>query len=192
MSKRTRLLLKLGVPAGATLVVLAVAGFFLIPRVLGHYFWGPETFFRSAPEQPVGFTHVTHAQTLGIDCTFCHRTATTSAAATIPAVEQCMFCHQVVGRDNPEVQKVLEAWEQGNPIQWVRVHRLPDHVHFVHEAHLRVGIQCSDCHGDVGSMEQVRQVRSLRMGDCVDCHRKGVTFNDEPITGPTDCVTCHY
>ena len=131
-----------------------------------------------------------HVQQVGLDCQFCHRTASTSEAAGIPAVEQCQFCHAPLridgsgtgGRkESAEIQKVVNATE---PIDWVRVHRLPDHVQFIHEPHIRAGFDCSTCHGDVGSMERVRQVRNLKMRDCVDCHRAN--------NAPTDCATCHY
>ncbi|MBI4308344.1 MAG: cytochrome c3 family protein [Chloroflexi bacterium] len=142
----------------------------------------------AGPVQPIFFQHSVHAGTLQIQCTFCHRNAEQGAAATVPAVEQCMFCHNVAGKALPEVQKVLAAWADGDPqkqtpIDWIRVHRVPDHVKFAHEPHIRAGFECSTCHGAVETMDQVRQVRPLNMSDCVTCHRQ----ND----APTDCVTCH-
>ena len=104
-----------------------------------------------------------------------------------------MSCHKVIGDGLPEVEKLRDYHESGRPIDWVRVHRVPDHVHFVHESHVkyfseRDGIAASEtcvlCHQDVGSMTKVKQVRSLKMGDCVDCHREN--------EAPTDCTTCHY
>ena len=145
------------------------------------------------PDQPIAFPHTVHVQDLGLDCTFCHRNVTKAAAATIPATGLCMTCHQVVGDDNPEVEKLRDTFAAGRPIDWVRVHRLPDHVRFVHEAHIRFFSEkdnvapsavCSTCHGDVASMVKVKQVRSLKMGDCVNCHRDW--------EAPTDCTTCHY
>lgn len=145
------------------------------------------------PTQPIQFPHPVHVQQIGLDCTFCHRNVTTGAAATVPAVALCMSCHVSVGDGNLEVEKLRRFHENERPIDWVRVHRVPDHVHFVHEAHIRFfterdGIQasatCQLCHGDVGQMTKVRQARSLKMGDCVDCHREN--------SAPTDCSTCHY
>ena len=180
--------------------------------------------FDEGPDQPIAFPHTVHVQDIGLDCTFCHRNVTVGEAATIPAVGLCMSCHIVVGEGNPEVEKLRSAHDLGRPIDWKRVHRLPDHVQFVHEAHIRrfsgtktvvdtvrdtenevrlaeakkirpgarVGdtlevlpsATCSICHGDVGSMTKVKQVRSLKMGDCVDCHREN--------SAPTDCSICHY
>ena len=149
--------------------------------------------FNEGPDQPIAFPHTVHVQQLGLDCTFCHRNVTKGAAATVPAVALCMTCHKTVGDGIEEVEKLRATFEAGLPIDWVRVHRVPDHVQFVHEAHIRFFMEqdgvsaaavCSTCHGDVGSMTKVRQVRSLKMGDCVDCHRAN--------NAPTDCTTCHY
>lgn len=145
----------------------------------------------TGPDQPVGFTHVTHAGTLGIQCEFCHRNVDKGANASVPAVGQCMFCHKVVNGDNSavsaekaqEIEKVRAAFNNNEPINWVRVHRVPDHVRFVHEAHIQAGFQCSQCHGDVAGMDKVKQVRSLNMGDCLGCHREN--------NAPTDCTICH-
>lgn len=151
------------------------------------------SFYTTPPAQPIPFPHALHVRTLGLDCTFCHRNVNEGANASIPAVEQCMFCHAVVGQKNPRAQMVVQHWNEGKPIDWQRVHRVPDHVHFVHEPHIRRLAQiqnvaatqvCANCHGDVGSMADVRQVVSLRMGDCIACHRQN--------SAPTDCVECHY
>ncbi|MBI2935269.1 MAG: cytochrome c3 family protein [Chloroflexi bacterium] len=175
-------------------VLLVALGLAVVPRVLAHYFWPVERFyFKGAPVQPIEFPHPTHVQTAGIDCVFCHRTVTEEKMAGIPAVEQCMFCHKVIAKDRPEIQKLASYFDLGEPINWVRVHRLPDHVHFVHEAHISFFSQrdnilpsqvCATCHGDVENMLRVQQIRPLKMGDCVDCHRAN--------NAPTDCVACHY
>lgn len=144
--------------------------------------------FRAAaatlPPQPMAFPHTIHAGTLGLECTFCHRTAATAAAASYPSLEQCMFCHKVVGKDNPNLKPLYEAAGKEQPLNWLRVHRLPDHVHFQHGAHIQAGLTCATCHGEVKAMTEVRQVRALNMGDCLSCHRAS--------GGPTDCATCHY
>jgi hypothetical protein len=136
------------------------------------------------PEEPILFDHSIHTNVAQIDCQFCHRSAAKGFSAGYPDVEQCMFCHSVVGAGIPEVEKVRAAWTSQSPITWERIHRMPDHVHFTHEAHIKAGVDCSTCHGDVKSMSQVVQVRRLNMGDCVDCHRER--------GAPTECVACHY
>ena len=181
----------LGVITLAFLVVAALALTFVISAWLGR----PVVFgYSEGPDQPIAFPHPTHVEDLGMDCTFCHRNVTEGAAATIPSAGLCLTCHQVVGDDLPEIEKLREmVVENERPIDWVRVHRVPDHVHFVHEAHIRFFSErdripetavCATCHGDVGSMEKVEQVRALKMGDCVNCHRDN--------GAPTDCTTCHY
>ncbi len=143
------------------------------------------------PEQPIAFDHTIHAGDASIACEFCHRGAPVQAAATVPTVEQCMFCHGVIATDTPGVQLLQARWETEQPINWTRVHRLPDHVKFEHEPHIRAfsadGIPtdqvCATCHGDVKTMTEVKQVRSLNMGDCQSCHRE--------MSASLDCATCH-
>jgi hypothetical protein len=135
------------------------------------------------PREPIAFPHNVHVQAVGLDCSFCHRTAASGAIAGYPDLEQCMFCHGVAGRGNPEADKVRASWLAQQPINWERIHRMPDHVHFVHSAHIQAGIQCSTCHGNVGAMTQVVQVRPLTMSDCITCHRQA--------NAPTECATCH-
>ena len=134
-------------------------------------------------EQPIAFPHPQHVQLAQLDCQFCHRMAAVSAEAGLPAVEQCVMCHQVVRQDSPEVQKLIQAWNSQQPIEWNRIHRVPDTVRFEHEAHIKAGIDCTVCHGPVQEMTQVKQVRPLNMGDCINCHRER--------SAPSDCTVCH-
>ncbi|HEY3109113.1 MAG TPA: cytochrome c3 family protein [Chloroflexota bacterium] len=136
------------------------------------------------PREPILFDHSLHTRVVGLDCAFCHRTASKGATAGYPELEQCMFCHEVIGQGASEIEKVRVAWTDQQPINWERVHRMPDHVHFVHDAHIRAGFECATCHGDVQQMSQVVQVRRLNMSDCVDCHRQN--------QAPTECITCHH
>jgi hypothetical protein len=147
------------------------------PHLLGHQ---PP----ALNQQPIAFDHEIHVQQLGVQCEFCHRTATTGMTAGYPDVQQCMFCHQTIGQGQAEIEKVRTAWAAQEPVDWTRVNRLPDHVHFAHDAHIAAGVACETCHGDVAKMTQVTQARALNMGDCVACH--------EQNNAPTDCVTCHY
>lgn len=137
-----------------------------------------------AAEQPIAFSHPLHASELGIECAFCHRNATKGVEAGIPAVEQCMFCHVVIGTGKPEVEKLRSAYGRQQPINWQRVYRVPDVVRFTHEPHLQAKVSCDRCHGEVEKMSQVRQARPLGMAQCVACHREN--------NAPTDCTTCHY
>ena len=135
-------------------------------------------------EQPIAFSHAHHVGEVGVDCQFCHAYARRGPVAGIPSVQRCAGCHEVVLNERPEIAKILNYWENEEPIPWVRVHDLPDHVRFSHKPHFRAGVDCSDCHGDVGTMVVARQVESLSMGWCVDCHKaRGAS---------RDCLACHY
>ena len=134
--------------------------------------------------QPIAFSHAHHVTEIGIDCQFCHAYARRGPVAGIPSVQRCAGCHRVVLSEEPEILRVLEYWENEEPIPWVRVHDLPDHVRFTHKAHVRAGVACENCHGDVATMEAAVQVESLSMGWCVSCHEdRGAT---------RDCLACHY
>ena len=135
-------------------------------------------------EQPIAFSHARHVGQAGIDCQFCHAYARRGPVAGIPSVERCVGCHRGILTERPEIVKVLDYWERETPIPWIRVHDLPDYVRFSHKAHVRTGIDCAECHGDVGRMDIAVQVESLSMGWCVDCH----TARD----ASRDCLVCHY
>lgn len=189
-----RQLVKLGALGVVSLAALAAIGLgltFVISAWLGL----PVVFgYDEGPDQPIAFPHTKHVDELGLDCVFCHREVNKGAAATVPSAGLCLTCHQVIGDGLDEIEKLREMVEDDErPIDWVRVHRVPDHVHFVHEAHIRFFSErdnipesavCSTCHGDVAAMEKVEQVRPLKMGDCVECHREN--------GAPTDCSTCHF
>ena len=134
--------------------------------------------------QPIAFSHARHVVRAGIDCQFCHAYARRGPVAGIPSVERCAGCHRTILTERPEIERVLGYWERQEPIPWVRVHDLPDYVRFSHKAHVRAGVDCSMCHGDVASMTIARQAESLSMGWCVDCHTEREASRD--------CVICHY
>ena len=198
-----------------TLVGSGVTGIigFVLTVLLISWFSNPPFGLGNAPAQPVAFPHTVHVADNGIQCEFCHRNVTKGEAATVPAVEQCLFCHKniegVTATARAEISKVRVSFETSQPINWERVHRMPDHVRFVHEAHIRfftdpdleitrylingeptnepltVQETCTVCHGDVASMTVVKpkKFQSLKMGTCLDCHRNNNV--------PTDCTVCH-
>ena len=143
---------------------------------------------RAAMAQPIDFDHQVHAGDLGLDCLFCHRSAVAGVSAGLPSIEQCMACHGVVNgsgtAQQTEIEKVRKAWQEQKPVDWLRIHRLPDHVRFEHAMHIQAGLSCAACHGDVAKMSQVTQVRPLHMADCVGCH--------QVMQAPTECATCHF
>jgi len=137
-----------------------------------------------SPVQPVAYSHKLHAGNLGMDCRYCHIGVEQSAHAGIPPAEVCMNCHARVKKDSPLLARVRESYESGQPIPWVRIHRLPDYVHFNHQAHVNAGVSCVSCHGRVDQMVEVRQVEPLSMAWCLDCHR-----NPAPFVRPPELVT---
>jgi len=173
------------------------------------------------PDQPIKFSHAVHAGDNQIDCQYCHTTAAFSKSAGIPDVNVCWNCHSIVregtfsGRH--QINKVVEAYESGSPIQWIRIHNLQDHAFFSHAQHVAVGeVDCATCHGPIEEMDRVRQVTDMSMGWCINCHRDTeIQFFDnafyeqyeelhkklkkgeiERVTaeliGGTECSKCHY
>ncbi len=122
-------------------------------------------------EQPVAYSHQLHAGSLGMDCRYCHAQAGVAAYAAIPQTETCMTCHHEIRVNSPQLEPVYESYENDTPIDWVKVHDLPDHAYFNHSAHLTGGIGCNECHGPVDEMTVVYRVNDLTMGWCLDCHR---------------------
>jgi hypothetical protein len=136
-----------------------------------------------SPLQPLAFSHKAHAGDSGIHCLYCHRYAAKSPVAGIPAVADCRACHLYISPDAVEIKKLMGYWERREPIPWIRVHVLPDHVYFPHMMHIRAGLACSSCHGEVAAMERVSRTASLKMGWCLNCHRQH--------KASIDCWTCH-
>jgi hypothetical protein len=158
-----------------------------------------------APEQPIPFSHKLHAGQYQIQCQYCHVGVEKSNHATVPSVNVCMNCHSQVKTDSPWIQKIAEHYHSGKPIEWIRIHELPDHAHFPHRRHIQAGLACQTCHGEVEKMEVVFQSQALNMGWCMDCHRGKTTPIDvlkkkypdvEDPRGlqvaPLNCTTCHY
>ena len=167
-----------------------------------------------APEQPIKFSHKLHAGQYQINCNYCHTGVYAGKGANIPSANICMNCHNAIKRESPEIQKIYRAIENEEPIQWVRVHNLPDLAYFNHAQHTNVGgLECKNCHGEIEKMEVVEQRSTLTMGWCIDCHRqtdvnsKGNAYYDKLVElhnkdsktplkvqniGGLECSKCHY
>jgi hypothetical protein len=126
-----------------------------------------------SPAQPVAFPHPLHVQKLGMNCVYCHFAANKSMDPGMPAVSTCMGCHTVVATQKPEIKRLAAYWNKKQPVPWVRIHKVPEYVHFPHMRHVNAGVTCQTCHGQVQKMNQVYQYASLNMGWCVDCHVNG-------------------
>src|SRR5512146_3123315 len=148
------------------------------------------------PAQPIRFSHQIHATQATVGCTACHAYAERGPVAGIPSMQRCLGCHKFVKEDptnaklDAELKALVKRLREPTPIEWVRVHRLPDHVYFTHQAHVRAGLRCQECHGEVQTMDVVHQVAPLTMGWCLSCHHR--KQREQPGRERlTECVTCH-
>jgi cytochrome c551/c552 len=172
-----------------------------------------------APNQPIAYSHELHAGQYEIPCQYCHTGVEIGKSANIPSANICMNCHMhiqnVGGKEgiSPEIAKLYDAYDNNKPIEWVRVHNLPDLAYFNHSQHVAVGgIECQTCHGPIEEMEVVYQHSALTMGWCIDCHRnteittQGNEYYDKLVQlhseskdalkvkdiGGLECAKCHY
>ncbi len=197
---------------------------------LGSWTW--ETLYNTnihqgyQPIQPIKFPHDLHAGAMKIDCQYCHSGAYKSKNASIPSLNVCMNCHKVVKTESPEIHKIYDALgydpqtqkydsTKARPIQWVRIHNLPDFAYFNHSQHVKVGgLKCQTCHGPVQTMKEVYQYSPLTMKWCIQCHKrtdvntKGNAYYENMIAvhdlikqgkkvseaamGGIECGKCHY
>lgn len=194
--------------AMAAIVFFVVGGFFVTKGAIG---LGRQTNYQ--PEQPIYYSHKVHAGINQINCLYCHGSAMESKHAAIPSVNVCMNCHKAINtyekgpklytEDGKEIDGTAEIqklytyagfdpanatkWDpsMAKPIQWIKIHNLPDHVYFNHSQHVKAGnVQCQSCHGEITAMDEVKQVSELSMGWCVNCHRQTkVNFNYSDSTG---------
>lgn len=194
------------------------------------------------PEQPIYYSHKVHAGVNQINCLYCHGGAQEGKHANIPSVNVCMNCHLAINeyKGEPlytadgkevngtnEIKKLYEyagftpgqAWDpsKAKPIEWIKIHNLPDHVYFNHAQHVKAGqVACQTCHGEIQNMGEVKQFSDLSMGWCINCHRETkVQFKDNgfysiyekfhedmkngkmdsvtvEMIGGTECQKCHY
>lgn len=225
-----------------SIVLFVFAGYYLVEAAMG---LGRQQGYE--PVQPIFYSHKVHAGVNQISCLYCHGGAQDSKHASIPSVNVCMNCHMAVKeytgepilRDdgttvnaNDEIKKLYSyaGWnpdtktydKPGKPIEWVKIHNLPDFVYFNHSQHVKVGqVACQTCHGEIQKMPEVKQFADLSMGWCVNCHRTtNVQFDDnkghgnkfysiyekfhqdikdkkyDSVTvqqiGGTECGKCHY
>lgn len=173
------------------LLVLAVVGGGLYVPVLVGLGASAQTLYAGyQPEQPVPYSHALHVGQLGIDCRYCHTTVEKAALAAIPPTQVCMNCHNPesgeagIRKESAKLALLHESYRTGKPVEWIKVHDLPDYVYFNHSAHVNKGVSCVSCHGRVDKMDVVHQVHSLSMAWCLDCHR-----DPRPHLRPLDQVT---
>jgi len=127
-------------------------------------------------QQPVQFSHKHHVGDDGIDCRYCHQTVETTASAGMPATQTCMNCHSQIWSDSPYLEPVRASFRDNKPIEWERVHDLPEYTYFNHSIHIAKGVGCSTCHGQIDNMPAVFQENTLQMEWCIACHRAPEKF----------------
>ena len=145
------------------------------------FFW-----VKRRAEQPIEFPHRTHIEK-GAKCTeYCHEAVTKGPIAGLPSVNACMVCHTMFATDRPLIKQITAMQEKGLDLQWQRVYRYAPqaHVRFNHAPHIRAGVECSTCHGDIAHQTVAQRNVDLHMGFCVNCHREK--------HAPNECVTCHF
>ena len=220
-----------------TLIVFVIGGYYTIQGAIG---LGRTKNYQ--PVQPIYYSHKVHAGKNQISCLYCHGGAQEGKHANIPSVNVCMNCHMIINEytgsagklyaedgteinGTAEIQKLYEyaGWDgrkyvnEGKPVEWVKIHNLPDHVYFNHAQHVNAGkVQCQTCHGPITEMGEVYQFTDLSMGWCVNCHRETKVqfttnkfysiyekFHDDLKKNPSDSITvekiggtecqkCHY
>lgn len=201
-------------------VIIAVAVVLLSAAVYGFFSYYGSPWYTDVgyqPIQPVEFSHKVHAGDMKIDCRYCHNFVEVSHEANVPPTQTCMNCHVMIKADSEKMIPVHESWNNDIPIQWIRVHKLPDYAYFDHSVHLASGVGCISCHGNIAEMEVVAQNQPLSMSWCLDCHRDPdehlrpvseiTNMNwlappnqtefvaqfklDKNIAPPEDCSACH-
>jgi hypothetical protein len=200
-------------------MALLVTAVLLVSRVTA--FPMPGNNIGYEPEQPIAFSHRLHAGEMGISCQYCHDGVEKGRHAGIPPTSRCMNCHTKVHNTQGNIQaakdsgvdagtsaEILKIFiAQGlndtgqadpnkdpKPVEWKQIHKVPDFVYFDHSRHVNSGVSCQACHGPVESMERVRQVETLSMGWCMDCHREmeGAKYHGRDLDPTLNCASCHY
>jgi mono/diheme cytochrome c family protein len=180
--------------AFAILILFVLGGYWVVQGAIG---LGRSQDYQ--PEQPIFYSHKVHAGVNQISCLYCHSNAMDSKHATVPPLNVCMNCHAAINdytkgpklyrEDGTEVDGTAEIQKlysytgydpktsryntaNAKPVEWIKIHNLPDHVFFSHAQHTKAGkVQCQTCHGPIQEMNEVKQFAPLSMGWCINCHR---------------------
>ena len=135
------------------------------------------------PQQPLPFSHKTHAGDMKLQCKMCHPNPDPGETMRIAPAAVCMQCHSSIKTDSPAVQRLAAFAKNDREIKWVRVYEIPSYVNFSHRTHLTAGNQCEDCHGPVATRDQLAREGNISMGGCMECHRVK--------KAGLDCTFCH-
>lgn len=160
-------------------ICLAVIGASLVGGIW-YYFTPKYTRVGYMPTQPVPFSHALHVEQLGMDCRYCHSFVEVASHSNVPSTQTCMACHTQIRATSPKLEAVRESWKTGRPVNWVRIHKLPDYSYFNHAVHVNRGVSCFSCHGPINTMQTVWQDKPQSMSWCLDCHRAPENFLRPP------------
>ncbi|NOZ03169.1 MAG: cytochrome c3 family protein [FCB group bacterium] len=201
-------------PIVAGIVILVLVG------TVGFFWYYGSPYYTDVgyrPEQPVPYSHKLHAGDLGLDCRYCHTGVEVSPVAGVPPTQTCMNCHVMVKPESEKLKAIRKSWETGEPMEWIRIHKVPDYAYFDHSIHINSQIGCSSCHGRIDRMEVVSLAEPLSMKWCLNCHRNPAPYirppgnvtnmrwvpskdqlafanrfiSEKKIDPPTDCTGCH-
>lgn len=201
-------------------IVALVAVGAVLGAIGGFWYWGSPEFLAVgyAPVQPVPYSHQQHAGQFGMDCRYCHHNVERSPHANVPANQTCMNCHNAIKADSQKLVAVRESYANEVPVEWVRIHKVPDYARFPHHVHLAKGVGCAACHGRIDRMKVVHQAEPLSMGWCLECHREPQNYlqpretitdmdwspgaprsqlgeqlvREYDVNPPENCSACHY
>jgi hypothetical protein len=152
---------------GGLVAVVLFTGWLVFALMRSSWATGQQDFI----EQPIQFSHAHHVGGVGLDCRYCHTSVETSAFAGIPPTKTCMNCHSQIWSTAPILEPVRASFRDDTNLNWIRVYDLPDFVYFSHKIHVKQGVGCVTCHGEIDKMPLTYQANSLLMEWCLDCHR---------------------
>lgn len=136
-----------------------------------------------AADQPIPFSHKTHAEAAKLTCQDCHAMAGPGERAGLPATAKCMACHTSVKTDSPHIAKLAALHKEKRPVPWLRVYEIAGYVFFSHKIHTEAGAKCETCHGPVAQRDVLTKEVKHNMGTCMDCHKQN--------KAPNECTACH-
>jgi hypothetical protein len=183
---------KIAPPVGAVVTAFAIF-------VVWFWFSPKHTDVGYQPHQPIPYSHKLHAGDLGMDCRYCHFNVERAAVAGVPPTQTCMNCHSQVKTESKRLIPLYESWKSGEPVHWLRIHKIADYAYFDHSVHMNIAGQkaavgCVQCHGRIDQMPIVRQAKPLSMGWCLECHRtvrdgRDYGLNVDEVLRPRSAIT---
>lgn len=163
-------------------LVLSIGSTVLVAAgIVYFYFFAPA--LAAGPAQPIPFSHRLHVSIKEIDCRFCHYGVERGPHAGLPSTTKCLYCHKHIIPEHPKILELKGYDERGEAVPWRKITWLPDHVYFSHQRHIRKNVDCVECHGQIETMDRIKEAHRFKMGFCLECHQKRKASED--------CWACH-